>query len=140
MEVIMQTHNSHQRRPLFNRAHIWKSLGCAVLLTLNLARLDTASATIVYNATIQGVTVDRALGNFAYIKLSIAPTGLACGTATTFSYTLPFYDANNQPANQQLYALLLTAYMSGKAVSVVGTGACTEDATVESLRGLNVIG
>jgi len=120
---------------------IRKSLGCAILLALGLVRLDTASATIVYNATIVGVTEDIAYPNFAFIKLSVAPTGLACGTATTFHYTLPLLDpTTHQAINQQLYALLLSAYMSGKTVSIVGTGACTEDPTVESLRGLNVIG
>jgi len=107
-----------------------------ILVALSLARSESASATIVWSATIVGVTVDPAYGNFAFIKLSVAPTGLACGTSTDYHYTLSFVG----PANQQLYALLLSAYLSGKTVAVVGQGVCNENNTVESLRGLNVIG
>jgi len=136
----MQARNDHQKRPQLNqRAHAWKSLLCVILVALSLARSGTASATIVWSATIVGVTVDPGYGNYVFIKLSVFPTGLACGTDTNYSYTLSL-DPAVQPNSQQLYALLLSAYMSGKTVAVVGKGACLENSAIESLRGLNVIG
>ena len=136
----MQARNGHQKRPQLNqRAYAWKSLLCVILVALSLARSGTASATIVWSATIVGVTVDPAFGKFAFIKLSVAPTGLACGTNPNYSYTLSFDPAVNVDAQQQ-YALLLSAYLAGKTVAVVGKDACLEWSDTESLRGLNVIG
>jgi hypothetical protein len=117
-------------------ASMMQSLILVMFAAMSVARSDRAAATTVWSATVVGVTVDPGYGNFAFIKLSVAPTGLACGTDTNYHYTLSFTGT----ANQQLYALLLAAYMSGKTVAVTGQGSCNEAATVESLRGLDVIG
>ena len=107
----------------------------AVLPMLLVSAFSVARASSVSAVTILEIAIDPAYANVVFIRVSPAPTGQpSCETSGYWNYVLNF---SNSLATQQ-YAALLAAEMSGKTVSITGTGACADYPNVESLRGLNV--
>lgn len=109
--------------------------GGFLMSTMLMSISGLARASTVSDVTVMEIAIDPAYANVLFIRVSPAPSGQpSCETSGYWNYVLNF---SNSLATQQ-YAALLAAEMSGKTVSITGTGACADYRSVESLRGLNV--
>lgn len=116
--------------------HGWKRAHYAVIGLFLLAIGSAAHATSdISNTTIADLSISKAYGSFVFIKVAASPANpAACSTNGGWHFTLPLSTA----ADQQLYAMLLTAFASGTTVDMSGLGACNEHGAIESLRSLRV--
>ena len=114
---------------------ISKAYALPAVLLFSAFVTQQALASTVSDVTVMEIAIDPAYANVVFIRISPAPTGQpSCQTSGYWNYVLNFA---NSLASQQ-YAALLAAEMSGKTVSITGTGTCADYPDVESLRGLNV--
>jgi len=101
-----------------------KTLALAVMSTALMSFNAHASLDVV-GATISDLQINRALGNYVFVKVlggtfSISG-GQACGNQFgSWQYTLPM----NTAQDRDLYAMLLSAYASGATINIGGAGVC----------------
>jgi hypothetical protein len=88
----------------------------------------------VSGATITNLQISKSYGNFVFIQVSSTPTGAPACANSSWHYTLSF----GNPSDNQLYAMLLTAYSSGALVNIAGTGNCNDVGFTESLQALQL--
>ena len=96
--------------------------------------LTSASAPACAGGSATDVTVADIyfgeLGKVVFIRVNPAPGGApACATHPFYNFTINL----TSPGASQLYAAVLSAMMSGKLVSIAGSGACNNSPVVEDL-------
>jgi hypothetical protein len=91
----------------------------------------------VSSAQVLELGVSRTYPNVAFVRLSAYPTGgPSCApSAFYWQFTLTL----DGLSGKELYAMLLSAQASGKAVRISGTGSCSEHGQIESLQAATVI-
>ena len=73
------------------------------------------------NAVIERLQINKNLGNMVFIRLTENPAVRApCSTHGTWHFLLSLDDA----VGRNLYVQLLTAYSTGQAMDLAGTGLC----------------
>jgi predicted small integral membrane protein len=101
-------------------------IGVVALLSLN------AVASDMRHATIQKMMVDTTHGD----RLFIRATGTAgsfpgCSTNGSWQYVLPL---DTELKKDTMMSLILTAYVAGKEVRLIGKDLCDSFSTIETLR------
>jgi hypothetical protein len=106
----------------------------AALLAVGLGHAAHAGQTM--NAAVVELSINRAYGNYVFVKLSSTPSSPAgCSINGYWHYTLSLGDV----ASSELYAMLMTAKASGTNVNAVGTGSCSQHGQIESLAAVSAL-
>jgi hypothetical protein len=101
---------------------------CAALLLSAMPSVVIAGEA---RGTVAEIVIDKPYGNFAFVRLDTAPTSpVACSINGYWHFTVPLATE----VDKKVFAMLMTARATGAAVQLVGTGACDEFGTIESLR------
>ena len=90
-----------------------------------------ASAATEVQGVVAEIAVDKAYGNFAFVRFDRAPsTSIACSTNSYWHFTLPL----STEAEKRMFAVLVTARAMGSATKAIGSGACSEFGSIESMQ------
>jgi hypothetical protein len=126
----------HEDAPFMGTLRNLSIVGTALAATF-VPTSDALAGGSAQNVLVVEMAVNRAYGNFAWIRVSSLPTGSpSCSNNGYWNFTLSL----DGLASRELYATLMAAITSGKQVKITGTGLCSEYSAVESLESLGVTG
>lgn len=86
-------------------------------------------ATEVLRAKVTKLDLARDYGSYVFIKLDATQTNKpACHQNGGWNYTSPIATE----MDKAMFSILLAAYMSGKSISIYGSGACSQFPSIET--------
>jgi hypothetical protein len=113
-----------------------KGIGCLLVALALAVATGSARASNIENAAVLEIAIIRSYGNYVFIHLDATPQSQpGCHSNSHWQYTLSLDGASGK----ELYAMLLSARLSGKRVNIVGAALCTEFGQIESLNGLYIV-
>ena len=78
------------------------------------------------------ISIEKDYGNYAFIKVDVPPTApVACSQNGYWQYTLPLVSE----ADKRIFSMVMTSYLTQRAMHFRGLGSCNEFGAVESLAG-----
>jgi len=82
------------------------------------------------------ISIEKDYGNYAFIKVDTPPAPpVACSQNGYWQYTLPL--ANE--VDKRIFAMVMSSYLTQRAMHFRGTGGCSEFSAVESLAGARLL-
>ncbi|NRD72030.1 hypothetical protein HQQ94_01980 [Shewanella sp. VB17] len=102
-----------------------------MLSVIVLTASSMSNATTIVNTKITMLKTDKKYSHHVYIKTSVPhEAGAPECHSSPWSYVLEM----DSELSKSMHSLLLSAYMSGKPISLTGNDTCTAHSTIEDLR------
>ncbi|HSX52050.1 MAG TPA: hypothetical protein VLF09_13885 [Cellvibrio sp.] len=73
------------------------------------------------NVSVAAININKGLGEYLFIRTSVAPVQNGCQTDLNWNYVLPLNDA----LSKNIFSILLAAQTSKAKVTLTGTGTCS---------------
>jgi len=106
------------------------ALACGLIAAAGPAWAGSTASSV----KIVSVALNRSLG-YGFVKFETPPGGKPACSSHYWDYTVPL----STPFDDKLYATLLAAFEAGNAVTVYGTGLCSEHGNIESVDSVQLV-
>lgn len=91
-----------------------------VAFALFLGLAQTAFSATVMNTEISKIMIDRGHGNLVFVKAEGSKANPSCHANSAWSFVMPLETDNDKA----MYSALLSAKVSGKKVTLIGSDSC----------------
>lgn len=106
-----------------------------VLFLIMLLFASNVFASQTNDAKIVQVDFAKNHGSFIFVKLDVAPASESCATNGYWNYTFPVLTE----IDKAIVSAVLTVFISGTQVNIIGTGTCNEFGTVETGNSIRLV-